>query len=107
MAKSNEINWGIWATIIGSVLILIDGIAVLTAKTLYGWSIVGLLTTGWIEIILSLVIMGALYYYKKNPKTIGWSIVILSLITLPCDGGFWTIGAWIALIGGALIAYEK
>ena len=107
MAKASEGQTGLWVAILGAAIILIDGIAALMAKALYGWSLTGPIITGWIEIILSLVIMGAAYYYNKKPKVVGWSIVILALITLPFDGGFWTIGAWIALIGGALIAYEK
>ncbi len=107
MAKSSEGQTGLWVAILGAVIILIDGIAALIAKALYGWSLTGPIITGWTEIILSLIIMGAAYYYNKKPKIVGWNIVILSLITLPFDGGFWTIGAWIALLGGALIAYEK
>jgi hypothetical protein len=98
---------GLWTALLGALIILIDGIAVLAANTLYGWSVTGPVGTGWTEIILSLIMMGAAYYYNKSPKGVGWSIVILALITMPFDGGFWTIGAWIALIGGALIAYEK
>lgn len=100
-------KYGLWTSILGALIILIDGIAVLAGNTLYGWSAAGTAGTGWTEIILSLIIMGVTYYYKKSPKGAGWGIVILSLITLPFDGGFWTIGAWIALIGGGLIAYEK
>ncbi len=100
-------KYGLWTSILGALIILIDGIAVLAGNTLYGWSVTGAAGTGWTEIILSLIIMGAAAYYKKSPKGVGWGIVILSLITLPFDGGFWTLGAWIALIGGALIAYEK
>ncbi len=99
---------GLWTALLGALIILIDGIAVLAANTFYGWhattSVAGV---GWTEIILSLIMMGAAYYYNRSPKGVGWTIVILALITMPFDGGFWTIGAWIALIGGALIAYEK
>ena len=105
--KGSSQKYGLWTSILGGLLILIDGIAVLAVNTLYGWSITNTMWTGWIEVILSLIIMGAAYYYEKKPKEVGWSIVVLALITLPFDGGFWTIGAWIALIGGLLIAYEK
>jgi len=47
------------------------------------------------------------YYYKSNKGLVGWSIVILALITMPFDGGFWLIGAIIALIGGIIIATAK
>ncbi|WP_461863840.1 hypothetical protein [Thermococcus sp.] len=98
---------GFWTSIIGALLILIDGILVLANKAFYGWHYGSISTVGWVEIILSLTIMGTAYYYKKSPTTVGWTIIILSLITMPFDGGFWTVGAWIALIGGALIAYRK
>ena len=107
MSTSNSGKYGLWTSLLGAFIILIDGIAVLASGTLYGWSATGATGTGWIEIILSLIMMGLTYYYNKSPKGAGWSIVILALITLPFDGGFWTLGAWIALIGGLLIAYEK
>ena len=95
---------GMWTAICGACLILLDGILVLANKTFYGWHYGSASVVGWTEIILSLIIMGLAYYYKKSKSAIGWTIVILALITMPFDGGFWTIGAWIALIGGALIA---
>ena len=95
---------GMWTAILGALLILIDGIIVLTNKTFYGWHYGSASTVGWIEIILSLTIMALAYYYKSNKSLVGWTIAILALITMPFDGGFWTIGAWIALIGGAIIA---
>ena len=100
-------KYGLWTSLLGALIILIDGIAVLATGNLYGWSVTGAAGTAWTEIILSLIMMGAVYYYASNPKEVGWSIVILALILLAFDGGFWTVGAWIALIGGALIAYEK
>ncbi|BAA29919.1 hypothetical protein [Pyrococcus horikoshii] len=96
---------GMWTAILGGLLILLDGILVLANKTFYGWHYGGVSAVGWIEIILSLTIMALAYYYKSNKKAIGWTIVVLALITMPFDGGFWTIGAWISLIGGAMIAY--
>ncbi len=107
ISSSGNGKYGLWTSLLGALIILIDGIAVLAANTLYGWSATGVTGTGWTEIILSLIMMGVTYYYNKSPKGAGWTIVILALITLPFDGGFWTIGAWIALIGGLLIAYEK
>ncbi|AMQ19387.1 hypothetical protein [Thermococcus peptonophilus] len=98
---------GLWTALLGALLILIDGIVVLANKTFYGWHYGSYTTVGWVEIILSLLIMGLAAYYKKNKSAVGWGIVILALITMPFDGGFWTIGAWIALIGGAIIATAK
>ncbi|AEC52422.1 hypothetical protein PNA2_1507 [Pyrococcus sp. NA2] len=95
---------GMWTAILGALLILLDGILVLANKTFYGWHYGGVSAVGWIEILLSLIIMALAYYYKSNRKAIGWTIVVLALVTMPFDGGFWTIGAWISLIGGAIIA---
>lgn len=106
MAKE-EGKIGLSLAIIGAIIILIDGIAVLATGNFYGWHYANATATGWIEIILSIIIMGIMYYYKKSPTAIGWTTVILALITMPFDGGFWTIGGWIAVIGGALIAYKK
>ncbi len=101
-------KYGLWTTFIGAILILIDGIAAATIGSIYGfYAYGGAVTTGWVEIILSLIMFSLLYYYSRSPAAVGWTEVILALITLPFDGGFWTIGAWIALIGGILIAYRK
>lgn len=101
-------KYGLWTTIIGALLILIDGIVAVTTNNIYSfYAYGGAVVTGSVEIIISLIMLGIVYYYTKNPKTIGWTEVILALITLPFNGGFYTIGAWIALIGGVLIAYKK
>ena len=100
-------KYGLWTALIGGIIILIDGIVVLATKKLYGWSATGYVGTGWAEIILSIIILAIIWFYKRSPKGIGWSTVALAIITMPFDGGFWEIGAIIALIGGALIAYEK
>jgi hypothetical protein len=98
---------GLWLAIIGALLILIDGALVLSTGNFYGWHYAGATATGWIEVILSIIIFIALYWYNKSPAGAGWTTAILSIITLPFDGGFYTIGAWLGLIGGILIAYKK
>lgn len=95
---------GMWTAFIGALLIFIDGIVVLATGNFYGWHYGSVSTVGWLEIILSLTMMLLGYYYKSSKGAVGWTIVILALITMPFDGGFWTIGAWIALIGGVMIA---
>ncbi len=98
---------GLWTALCGACLILIDGIVVLGTGSFYGWHYGSVSTVGWVEIILSLVMMGLAYYYKRSPAAVGWSILVLAFITMPFDGGFWTVGAWIAVIGGAIIATAK
>jgi hypothetical protein len=99
---------GFWLAIIGAILILIDGILVLATGTYYGpWHYGGQSTTGWVEVLLSIIILAIVPFYKKSPAAIGWTTFILAIITLPFDGGFYTIGAWIALAGGILIAFKK
>lgn len=108
MAEKKEMNYGIWTTVVGAILILIDGIAVAYTKKFYApWYVGNAATVAAVEIILSLIIFGLLYFYKKNAMAIGWSIFVLALITLAFDGGFWYIGAIISMIGGVLVAYEK
>ncbi|AMM54864.1 hypothetical protein [Pyrococcus kukulkanii] len=98
---------GMWITLIGALLILLDGIVVLATGKFYGWHYGSTSTVGLIEIILSLIMLGLAYYYKSNKGLVGWSIVILALIAMSFDGGFWLIGAIIALIGGIIIATAK
>ncbi|MCE4625694.1 MAG: hypothetical protein F7C35_07535 [Desulfurococcales archaeon] len=47
---------GLWLAILGALLILIDGIAVLATKKFYGWHIASATATGWTEIILGIII---------------------------------------------------
>ena len=98
---------GMWTALLGALLILLDGIVVLATGNLYGWHYGSASNVGWVEIILSLIMMGLAYYYKSNKELVGWSIRILALITMPFDGGFWLIGAILALIGGITIATAK
>ena len=100
-------NAGLWTSVIGALLILIDGIVVLATGNFYIWSAANAAATGWIEIILSIIMFIVVPFYKKSPAGVGWTIVVLALITFGFDGGFYWIGAIIALIGGALIAYKK
>ncbi len=64
-------NWPL-DRLLGALLILIDGIVVLANKTFYGWHYGSYTTVGWVEIILSLLIMGLAAYYKKNKSAVGW-----------------------------------
>ena len=107
MAKQTIQNYALWIAVIGALLILIDGAVVLSTGNFYGWHYADATTTGWIEVVLSIIIFISLYFYKKYPQAIGWTAAILAIITLPFDGGFYTVGAWIGLIGGILLAYKK
>ncbi|MCD6477648.1 MAG: hypothetical protein J7K87_01465 [Candidatus Aenigmarchaeota archaeon] len=98
---------GLWTSIVGAIIILIDGIAVLATNHLYIWSAVNVVATGWIEIILSIIMLIAAPFYKKSTNGIGWTLIILAIITLGFDGGFFWIGAIITIIGGALILKGK
>ena len=98
---------GLWTAVTGAIIVLIDGLAVLSTNNFYGWHYGGISIVSGVEIILSIIILIILPFYSRKPSLIGWTIVILSIILLPFDGGFYTIGAWISLIGGVLIAYKK
>ncbi len=91
-----------WTVLLGALLILLEGIVVLVTGNFYGWHYGSALTIGWVGIILSLIMVVLAYYYKSNKGLVGWRIVILALMTMPFDGGFWLIGAIIALIGGII-----
>jgi peptidoglycan/LPS O-acetylase OafA/YrhL len=110
-AKSETVEigkTGFWLAIIGAILILIDGIAVLATGHFYGpWHYGGKSVTGWTEIVLGIIILAIVPFYKRSPAGIGWTTFALAIIALPFDGGFYTIGAWIALIGGILMAFRK
>jgi hypothetical protein len=98
---------GFSLAIVGAVLILVDGILALVTGNNYMWSVVSASVTGYIEIALSVVMLGISPFYKRSPPAIGWTIFGLAVITLVFDGGFYWVGAILALIGGALIALRK
>ncbi len=98
---------GLWTSIVGALLILIDGAVALATGNLYIWSVSDAVTTGWVEIVLSIIMFITVPFYKKSPAGVGWTVVVLALITFAFDGGFFWIGAIIALVGGVLIAYKK
>jgi len=98
---------GLWLLLIGAILILVDGMLVLSTGSFYGWHYGSASVVGWTEIILSLLMFLLAAYYKKSPRAVGWTNVLLAFITMPFDGGFWTIGAWLVVIGGAIIATSQ
>ena len=100
-------EWSLWASVIGALLILVDGIVALATNKLYIWSVADPVTTGWVEIILGIIMLIAAPYYKKKRSAAGWTIAIMALIAFIFDGGFYWIGAIIGLIGGLAIAYKK
>ncbi len=107
MAETKTSTWGLWTAIIGALLILIDGIVALATNKLYIWSVANPVVTGWVEIILGIIMLIVAPFYKKNRVAVGWTVAILALITFVFDGGFYWIGAIIGLIGGLAIAYNK
>lgn len=107
VSEENVGKTGLWTAATGAIIVLIDGLAVLATNNFYGWHYGDATVVSWVEIILSIIILLILPFYNRNHSATGWTIVILSLILLPFDGGFYTIGAWIALAGGVLIAYRK
>jgi len=98
---------GMWVAFIGALLILINGIAVLATGNFYGLHYGSASAVGAVDIILSLILIGLAYYSQSGNSSLGWVILILALITIPFNGGFWCIGAILALIGGIIIATAK
>lgn len=76
-------------------------------STFYGWHYGGVSVVGWTEISLSIIMFILLPLYKRWPAAIGWTVFVLAIITMPFDGGFWEVGAILALIGGILVAIKK
>jgi len=97
---------GLAIAIIGALLILIDGIAVGATGNFYGWHSGGKGTVAGMEITLSIIMFIIMPFYRRS-SAVGWTTLVLGFITMPFDGGFWTIGGWLAVIGGALMAAGK
>ncbi len=98
---------GLWIALVGAILILVDGIVAMVTNNLYMWSVTDAFVTGIVEIALSIIMLALAPFYKKSPAGIGWGIFGMAVITLVFDGGFYWVGAILALIGGVLIALRK
>ncbi len=102
-----KFKWGWILAIIGAVLVLADGAMVLAMGSFYGPHYGGQTLVGWSEIILGIIIIVIAPFYGKSPAGIGWSAFGLAIIALAFDGGFYEVGAIIALIGGVMIVYKR
>ncbi|MEM0158729.1 MAG: hypothetical protein QW812_04375 [Thermoplasmataceae archaeon] len=100
-------KYGISLAVLGMVLVLLDGIVVLSINSVLAPSYGGPAVVGWSQIVLSLIGLGVLYFYKGYPVAVAWTVAILAVITYAFDGGFYYIGATLALAGAILIAYRK
>jgi hypothetical protein len=100
-------RYGLVAAIIGALLVLIDGITVLARSSVIAPSYFGVPVVGWSEIVLSLLALAALYFYSSHSTTVAWSVGILAAIAFFVDGGFFYVGAALALIGAIVVYFRK
>jgi hypothetical protein len=100
-------KYGISTAVVGMLLVLIDGITVLAINSVLAPSYGGVAAVGWTQIVLSLIALATMYFYKSYSTAVAWTVGILALITYAFDGGFFYIGATLALIGAILIGYRR
>lgn len=100
-------RYGLWTVITAAVLGLLDGFAVLGINSPLAPSLGGAAVVGWGEIVLALLALGALYYYKGHPAAVAGTVGTLAFLGYFVDGGFYYVGATLAIIGAILIYYRK
>ncbi len=100
-------RYGLGIAITGALLILIDGIIVLLLNSIIAPSLGGALVVGSSEIVLSLVSLLALYYYRDHTTTVALTVGILAIISYLVDGGFFYMGATLELVGAVVIYFRK
>lgn len=107
-ARTAYSAWPFWLSVIGGVLILIEGIifAIAGPVLLAGTIDLGLgaLIFGLVVIIHGVIIIGAAYALRTNPAQhvlYGAIIVIFSVLALVLAGGGFIIGSILGIIGGA------
>ena len=98
---------GLWTVVVAAILGLLDGIAVLGINSPIAPSVGGPLAVGAVEIILALLALGALYYYKGHPAAVAGTVGVLAFLGYFFDGGFYYVGATLAIIGAVLIYYRR
>ena len=100
-------SYGLATAIIGAVLVLVDGIATLAMKSVFAPSLGGVTVVGVSEIVLSLLALIAVYFYKSHSTAAAWTIGILAFVAFFFDGGFYYVGAALAVIGAIIIYFRK
>jgi hypothetical protein len=100
-------KYGMETGIVGELLLLLDGIYVLATNSVLVPSLGGAAVVGWSQIILALIMLGTEYYYKSHPVAVAWTVGVLAVIAYFFDGGFFFVGATLALIGAILTGYKK
>ena len=100
-------RYGLAVAIVGTVLVLVDGITVLAMNSVISPSFGGALVVGSSEIVLSLLSLIALYFYADHSTPVAWAVGILSVIAFLFDGGFFYFGATMALYGAIVIYFWK
>jgi hypothetical protein len=100
-------KYGMETAIVGELLILLDGIYVLATNSVLAPSLGGPAVVGWSQIVLALLMLGTEYYYKSHAVAVAWTVGVLALLAYAFDGGFFFVGATLALIGAILTGYKK
>ena len=100
-------RYGLLTAIVGALLVLADGITVLVRNSVIAPSYFGVSVVGWGEVVLSLLALAALYFYRSHSTVAALSVGILAAIAFFVDGGFFYVGAAVALIGAIVIYFRR
>ncbi|MBI0583837.1 MAG: hypothetical protein ISF22_06365 [Methanomassiliicoccus sp.] len=102
-------SWPFILSMIGGVLVLIEGLIIAISGPLISLAVVGdlglgVLLYGILVIILGLIMMWLAYGLRSRPAShvaYGAGIIIVSVIALVLAGGGFVIGSIMGIIGGA------
>lgn len=100
-------KYGVITAALGALLVLLDGIVVLAINSTLAPSVGGVYGVGASEIVLSILAFITLAFYRRHPRAVGVTVLILALISYAVGGGFYYVGATLALIGAILVGYRR
>jgi hypothetical protein len=107
-ARTTYSSWPYMLSLIGGVLVLIEGIIIAAAGPLImviGGNLgLGTLAFGLFVVVLGLIIMWLAFGLRVRPAShvaYGAGIIIVSVVALVLAGGGFIIGSLLGIIGGA------
>ncbi len=104
-------KYGITVAAIGALMITLDGIVGLVRNSLLVPTIgtFGLSTflVAGTEAVLGILAVVSLYMSLDTPSAVSYIVGVIAVVSLAVGGGFYFVGAAVALVGAFLMHYHR